>query len=237
MASTISVPTVQQMGNYPPKIAEQVAAVASAASTDIAALQAGTTLSAQVGPVHTVRCVITTNIADLTSVTVASRDGLTLVAGDRVLLVKQTTASQDGIYVVGTVATGSAPFTRATDWAASAVLAAGSEVLVNEGTAWAGSRWYATLAGAITVGTSAPAFYPRTVKGTTVAMTAGSVAVSNTWILHATNTVVMLTAKATGGTMGALYPGTLTTGAGSGSFTITSSSNTDTSTVGYVIFN
>lgn len=189
------------------------------------------------GIVHSVRGVVTSNVADLAAFTVATHDGLTFVEGDRVLLAKQTTASQDGIYVVGAVAVGAAPLTRASDWAAAAVLPAASTVVVNEGTSWKNSRWIATVAGAITVATTAPAFYPERVKATTVAMVAGSVAVSNTWILSNSTSVVMLSAKTPGGAQGSLSCGTLTAGAGTGSFTITSSSGTDTSTVSYVIEN
>lgn len=189
------------------------------------------------GIVHSVRGVITANVADLGALTVATHDGLTFAEGDRVLLAKQTTAAQDGIYTVGAVGGGTAPLTRASDWAAAAVLPAASAVVVNEGTAWKNSRWVATVAGAITVATTAPAFYPERVKATTVAMTAGSVAVSNTWILSDSTSVVTLSAKTPGGTQGNLSCGTLTAGAGSGSFTIASDSGTDTSTVSYVIEN
>jgi hypothetical protein len=189
------------------------------------------------GIVHSVRGVVTTNVADLGAFTVATHDGLTFVEGDRILLAKQSTAAQDGIYVVGAVSVGAAPLTRAADWAAAMVLPAGSRVVVNEGTAFKHSEWFASLAGAITVATSAPAFYPKRVKGTTVAMTAGSVAVSNTWILSDSTSVAMLSAKTPGGTQGTLSCGTLTAGAGSGSFTISSDSGTDTSTVSYLIEN
>jgi hypothetical protein len=189
------------------------------------------------GIVHSVRGVVTSNVADLGAFTVATHDGLTFVEGDRVLLVKQTTAAQDGIYTVGAVGGGTAALTRASDWAAAMVLPAASVVVVNEGTAWKNSRWIASLAGSITVATSAPAFYPERVKGTTVAMTAGAVSVANTWILNISASVVMLTAKTPGGTAGVLSYGTLTAGAGSGAFDIASSEAGDTATVSYVIEN
>lgn len=253
MASTITVPAATDVGAYSTevqnaeaakgnrdaKVAQALIDVATAAKADIDALQAGTSLPARTGIVHSVRGVVTSNVADLAAFTVATHDGLTFVEGDYVLLAKQTTAAQDGIYVVGSdvVAVGSAPLTRASDWAASSVQPANSVVLVGEGTKWKNSRWFASVAGAVTVGTTSPAFYPERVKATTVAMTAGSVAVSNEWILSDSTSVAMLSAKTPGGTQGSLSCGTLTAGAGSGSFTITSSSNTDTSTVSYVIEN
>lgn len=251
MASTITVPAATDVGAYSTevqnaeaakgnrdaKVAQALIDVATAAKADIDALQAGTSLPARTGIVHSVRAVVTSNVADLAAFTVATHDGLTFVEGNYVLLAKQTTAAQDGIYVVGAVSVGAAPLTRASDWAASSVQPANSVVLVGEGTKWKNSRWFASVAGAVTVGTTSPAFYPERVKATTVAMTAGSVAVSNEWILSDSTSVAMLSAKTPGGTQGSLSCGTLTAGAGSGSFTITSSSNTDTSTVSYVIEN
>lgn len=260
MSSSIVVPTASAIGafssdvgnaaaargDYDSKLAQEVITLATAAKADIEALQAGSSFSGVLPPanisphagiVHSVRGVVTSNVADLSAFTVATHDGLTFVEGDRVLLAKQTTGAQDGIYVVGAVSTGAAPLTRATDWAAAMVLPANSMVVVGDGTTWKNSRWFTSVTGAVTVATTAPAFYPERVKGTTVAMTAGAVAVSSTWILHATRSVVTLTAKTPGGTQGILSYGALTTGAGSGAFDITSSSNTDTSTVSYVIEN
>ena len=259
MASTITLPTKASIGAYSSEVqtaqaaqGNRDAAVASAlydglaaAIVDIEALQAGTSVSGiipvaniarRAGIVHSARGVVTSNVADLAAFTVATHDGLTFVEGDYVLLAKQSTASQDGIYVVGAVS-GTAPLTRAADWATAMVLPANSMVVVAEGTVFKNSRWFASVAGAVTVGTSSPAFYPERVKGTTVAMTAGSVAVASTWILSASASVAMLTAKVPGGTQGTLSAGTLAVGAGSGSFTITSSSGTDTSTISYVIEN
>lgn len=259
MATTIVIPNAVDIGatstevqtaaandgDYLPRIAQKVIDIATAATADINALQNGTisgvvpvaNVAARAGIVHSARGVVTSNVASLSAFTVATYDGLTFIGGDYVLLAKQTTPAQDGLYVVGTVTTGTAPLTRAPDWALAMVLPANSMVVVAEGTVFKNSRWFASVAGAVTVGTTAPAFYPERVKGTTVAMTSGSVAVSNTWILSASASVVMLTSKTPGGTAGYLSYSTLTAGAGSGAFTITSSSATDTATVGYVIEN
>jgi hypothetical protein len=194
-------------------------------------------VAVRAGIVHSARGVVTSNVADLGAFTVATHDGLTFVEGDYVLLASQSTPAQDGPYVVGVVATGTAPLTRAADWAAAMVLPANSIMLVSEGTVFRNSRWFASVAGAVTVGTTAPAFFPERVKATTVAMTAGAVSVASTWILSATTSVVMLTPKTPGGTAGVLSYGTLTAGAGTGAFDIASSSALDTSTVSYVIEN
>lgn len=81
-------------------------------------------------------------------------DGVVLATGDRVLLKDQTTSADRGIY---TVNASGAP-TRATDWDASADLAKGAYVFVEEGTANADSGWVLTTDGVIVVGTTAIAF-------------------------------------------------------------------------------
>jgi hypothetical protein len=83
-----------------------------------------------------------------------SLDGVTLATGDRVLVKDQSTASQNGIYVVQ--ASGAA--VRATDFDASGDVARGAFVFVQEGTTHADSGWVLTTDGAITVGTTALAF-------------------------------------------------------------------------------
>jgi hypothetical protein len=79
---------------------------------------------------------------------------VTLVAGDRVLVKNQGTASQNGIYVVQ--ATGAA--VRATDangTADTGTVSGGTFTFVEEGTANADSGWVVSSNGAITVGTDA----------------------------------------------------------------------------------
>jgi hypothetical protein len=81
-------------------------------------------------------------------------DGVTMANGDRLALVGQTTASQNGIYVVSGVGT-SVVLARATDAAATGQIMEGMAFLVEEGTINAKSQWMVTTAGAITVGTTA----------------------------------------------------------------------------------
>lgn len=76
-------------------------------------------------------------------------DGVTLVAGDRVLLKNQTTGSENGIWVAG-----SGNWARADD-AVQGKLTAGAFVFVEEGTVNADSGWVLTNNGTITVGTTA----------------------------------------------------------------------------------
>lgn len=190
--------------------------------------------------VYRARGVVTANVADLSAFTVASNDGLTYAAGEIVLLVAQTTATQDGPYVVGTVGGGTAALTRPAWWAAASVQPAGVEFLINEGTAWKHHRWFATLTGAITVGTSSPAFYPRQQKGTTTALsgTPGTKTVTGVWLL-ATTSSIQVTSNTPGGTAGFLSApvGSRTAGPGaSGQFIINSSAN-DTTTADWLVTN
>jgi hypothetical protein len=81
-------------------------------------------------------------------------DGVTLATGDRVLVKDQSTASENGIYVVN--ASG-AP-TRATDFDDNAEVTGGAFTFVEEGTANEDSGFVLTNNGAITVGTTGLVF-------------------------------------------------------------------------------
>jgi hypothetical protein len=81
-------------------------------------------------------------------------DGVTLVAGDRVLVKNQSTGSENGIYVVQ--ASGAA--VRATDFDSSAEVTPGAFTFVEEGTANADSGFVLTNDGLITVGSTALTF-------------------------------------------------------------------------------
>lgn len=101
---------------------------------------------------NSVRAATTVGIADLNAFD-GTVDGVSLNVGDRLLVKNQSTASENGIYVVG----GSAPaytLTRADD-AGAGELTAGSFTFVEEGTVNADSGWVISTDGAITVGTTA----------------------------------------------------------------------------------
>ena len=96
-------------------------------------------------------------------------DGVTLATGDRVLLVAQTTASQNGIYIFNGSASA---MTRSSDangvqtdqsGAGYGTLAEGTFVFVGEGTTWKSTGWVlqtpgSTATGAIVVGTTSLTF-------------------------------------------------------------------------------
>ena len=84
-------------------------------------------------------------------------DGVTLVVADRVLIKDQTTAAQNGIYVVTTVGDGSSNWvlTRATPEDQPSELSGGAFVFVEQGTANGDNGYVFTHTGAPTFGTTA----------------------------------------------------------------------------------
>lgn len=76
-------------------------------------------------------------------------DGVSVIAGDRVLVKDQTTGAENGIYVAS-----AGSWTRATDFDANSEVV-GAAVFVSQGTANGNSRWNMTTDGPITVGTTA----------------------------------------------------------------------------------
>lgn len=76
-------------------------------------------------------------------------DGVTLATGDRLLLTAQTTASQNGTWVVAAGA-----WSRGLDADQANELQAGATWLVTEGTTGAGTQWRQATTGAVVVGTT-----------------------------------------------------------------------------------
>jgi len=86
-------------------------------------------------------------------------DGVNLVIGDRVLVNGQNTGSQNGIYEVQTVGTGSnGTWIRSTDTNATGELQAGTIVMVTEGTVYKDTQWKLTTNNPIVIGTTALTF-------------------------------------------------------------------------------
>jgi len=118
------------------------------------------------------------------------RDGVTYVQGDVVLLAGQTTKTQNGLYVVGVVAAGTAPLTRLAAFATGAVFPKGASIVCElgpEGTLFGGTLWKVTTAGPITVDTTNHDWYPRQVTQQ-VTLVTGFVTVTNVPILSTTKT-------------------------------------------------
>jgi phage-related tail fiber protein len=92
--------------------------------------------------------------ADITLSGTQTIDGVSVVAGNRVLVKNQSTGSENGIYVV---VSGGA-WTRAVDFNTSAKVTSGAFTFVEEGTANADSGWVLTTDGTITLDTTALVF-------------------------------------------------------------------------------
>lgn len=76
-------------------------------------------------------------------------DGISVIAGDRVLVKNQSTGSQNGIYVC---AAGS--WSRSTDCDSTAEYTTNAFVFIEEGTSNGGTQWKVSTTGSITVGTT-----------------------------------------------------------------------------------
>lgn len=122
--------------------------------------------------------------ADITLSGTQTVDGVSLDAGNRVLVKNQSTASENGIYVV--VSGGS--WTRATDFNTSGKVTSGAFTFVEEGTANADSGWVLTTDGSITLGTTALSFTQFSGAGM---MEAGA------GLVKTGNTIDVVTASAT----------------------------------------
>jgi hypothetical protein len=111
-------------------------------------------------------------------------DGISVVAGDRVLVKNQTTAAQNGIYVCAAGA-----WTRATDADSDAEVTAGMFTFIEEGTTNADTGWVLSTNQPITVGTTSLAFtqfsgagsgVPGNYAGQTTITTLGTIT-TGTW--------------------------------------------------------
>lgn len=120
------------------------------------------------------RGVVWTNQANLAAFTVASDDSVTYAANDVVILAAQTTATERGPWVVGTVAAGAAPLTRPSWWAAGASIASGTVIEVGgPGPIFGGSSWKVMRTSACTVDTHDPELYPRMYRDTLTLVNGG----------------------------------------------------------------
>jgi hypothetical protein len=173
-----------------------------AATATTAGTQSAANFNAQTNSnVYQVRGVVDSNVAALATFTV-SQDGITYAAGDIVLLAKQTTAAQNGPYVVGTVS-GTAPLTRPNWWAAAKVIPLGAVFEAGyEGTLYGGSSWKSSAAKGSVVDTDNPVIYPRIVKGTAT-LVAGTVTLGSTqglWLKSTTKSSIQINLNTAGGT-------------------------------------
>lgn len=125
-----------------------------------------------------VRVASTANIATLSGL--LTIDGVTLVAGNRVLVKDQTTGSANGIYVAAAGA-----WARSTDADLSSEVTPGMAMFVEEGTANGNQQWVLTTDGPITLGTTSLVFAQVGAQGTAPAAGNGLTFSSNTYAVGA----------------------------------------------------
>lgn len=105
-----------------------------------------------------VRVVTTTNIT-LSGGAPNAIDSVNLAANDRVLVVGQSTTSQNGIYLVQTLGTGAnGTWVRSFDANQTGEIEAGMVVMVTEGTVYADTQWVLATNNPIVVGTTGLVF-------------------------------------------------------------------------------
>lgn len=117
-----------------------------------------------------VKAVAVANVASLSSTT--TTDGLSMVAGDLILLTAQSTGAQNGPWIVQ-----SSTWTRP-DWfptGGTSQAFKGAAFIVRGGTSYSGSFWDISTSGAITIGTTTFALTQRalTLTSTSVVVSAG----------------------------------------------------------------
>tara|TARA_B110000503_G_scaffold11638_1_gene15729 strand:- start:496 stop:1743 length:1248 start_codon:yes stop_codon:yes gene_type:complete len=103
--------------------------------------------------------VITVSNVTLTSGAPAVVDGVSLTAGDRVLVTGQSTGSENGLYAVSVVGIGSdGTWVRTSDGNEDGEIQAGMIVMVTEGTTYHDTQWKLTTDGTIDIGTTTLVF-------------------------------------------------------------------------------
>lgn len=162
---------------------------------------------------ESVRVATTTNITLSGTQTI---DGIAVIAGDRVLVKNQTTASQNGIYVVA-----SGAWARATDFDTSAKVTSGAFTFVEQGTVNADSGWVLTTDGTVTLGTTLLTFVQfsgagqveagngLTKTGNTLAVGAGTGLVTDSTSVGLTGQALALHNMATNGLFARTGAGTV----------------------------
>ena len=105
-----------------------------------------------------------TRVVTVTNVTLTAGapnqvDGVNLSAGDRILVAGQSTASQNGLYDVYTVGSGSnGSWVRTSDANATGEIDAGMIVMVTEGLLYADTQWKLITDNPIVIGTTSLIF-------------------------------------------------------------------------------
>jgi hypothetical protein len=121
-----------------------------------------------------VRVLTTTNIT-LAAGAPSTVDSVSLVAGDRILVVGQTTTSQNGLYDVSVVGSGNnGTWVRTSDSNQTGEINAGMIVMVTEGTEWGDTSWKLITDDPIVIGTTGLIFLQNTGNSFSIINVVGS---------------------------------------------------------------
>jgi len=153
------------------------------------------------------RVVTTTNIT-LAGGAPSLVDGVSLSAGDRVLVTGQTTGTQNGLYYVTTVGSGSnGTWARTSDGNENGEIEAGMIVMVTEGVIYADTQWKLITDDPITIGTTSLSY--------TQNYMANSIAGGSSNVTVFSNANVVVSSAGTANVLTVSSTGTVTTGTAS----------------------
>ena len=135
-------------------------------------------------------------------------DGVNLVKGDRILVTGQTTGSQNGLYQVSVLGTGSnGTWSRTSDGNENGEIEAGMIVMVTEGAIYADTQWKLITDDPITINTTALTF--------TQNYMANSISGGSSNVTVYSNASVTISSAGTANVLTVSSTGTVTSGTGS----------------------
>jgi hypothetical protein len=159
--------------------------------------------------------VVTTSNITLSGSAPAVVDGVMLAEDDRVLVTAQSTGTQNGLYIVSAVGTGSdGTWVRTSDGNETGEIEAGMIVMVTEGTVYADTQWKLITDNPIVIGTTTLTFTQNysanSISGGTsnvavysnANVTISSAGTANVLVISSTGTVTTGTASVTGNITG-----------------------------------
>jgi len=124
-------------------------------------------------------------------------DGVTLVAGDRVLINAQSTGSQNGLYTVGTIGADSGTWIRTLDADEDDEVTGGMFTFIEEGTSYADTGWVLSTNDPIVVDTTTLDFVQFSGAGSYTASNGGATGVG---VYHSQSGNDLIFKNITGGT-------------------------------------
>ena len=151
-----------------------------------------------------------TRVVTVTNITLSGGapnlvDGVTLSLNDRILVTGQSTGSQNGLYLVTTVGSGSnGTWARTTDANETGEIEAGMIIMVTQGTIYADTQWKLITDDPITVGTTALTFVQN--------YSANSIAGGNSNVTVLNNANVLLSSAGTANVVDVFGTGVKITG-------------------------